>query len=63
MKKLLKGLGLLAGAAAVVAGGKLIYDAYNENEAVDIVEEAAEEIGTVVDETTTEDTVEDEPAV
>lgn len=60
MKKIFKGLGLIAGAAAVIAGGKLIYDAYNENESVDVVE-TTEEVTPVVDEA--EDTIEDEPTV
>ena len=58
MKKILKGLGIIAGIAAVVAGGKLIYDHYNDHEEVvedvvetDEVEETIEEVTPVVDET------------
>lgn len=59
MKKILKGLGIIAGIAAVAAGGKLIYDHYNDHEEVvedvvettDEVEETIEEVTPVVDET------------
>lgn len=67
MRKILRGLGLLAGAAAVVAGGKMIYDHYNDDHVEDVVEtteeavEVTEEVTPVVDEA--EDIVEDETTV